>query len=317
MPGRPRTGIPSRMAYESRDYFRDEQRRYGGGGFAGRFGGSGRFAAAPVSLWLIIANVAVFLWNALFGGSHRGSMLAFSTHGYFSVDTAIYGGQVWRLLTYQFLHADFFHLLFNMIGVFFFGPLIEQRLGSKPFLFFYLLCGVGGAVIATILGPIPGVLPVSAPLIGASGALFGILAAAAFFYPHQQVQLLFPPIPMKMRTLCLIFLGIAAVSVLAGSRNAGGEACHLGGAAAGFLLAKFPGVLGVANRVNPRAIADAPRNAKAAALAKKQQRAKQRLIQDEAEADRILDKVRDQGLQSLSQKEKDTLNRATQRRNAG
>ena len=307
------------MAYESRDYFRDEQRRYSGGGFGGggRFGGSGRFASAPVSLWLIVANVAVFLWNALFGGSHRGSMLAFNTHGFFSVDTAIYGGQVWRLLTYQFLHADFFHLLFNMIGVFFFGPLLEMKLRSKPFLLFYLLCGVGGAIIATILGPIPGVLPPSAPLIGASGALFGILAAAAYYYPHQEVRLLFPPIPLKMRTLCLIFLGIAAVSVIAGSANAGGEACHLGGAAAGFLLARFPGVLGVANRVDPRAIADAPRNAKAAALAKKQQRALERLRKDEAEADRILDKVRDQGLQSLSQKEKDTLNRATARRNAG
>jgi membrane associated rhomboid family serine protease len=305
------------MGLENRDYLREEERRYrGGGGGGGGFSGGGRnfggprFSGAPISLWLIIINFVVFVLTGILHGSANASAASPLNWGAFSVDEAVKGGQVWRFLTYQFLHGGFFHILFNMLAVFFFGPLVERHWGSRRFLAFYLLCGVGGAVVATALGPLPNVLPTNAILIGASGSVFGILVAAAVFFPRLEVQLLFPPIPMTMRTLAMIFLGIAAFSVLAGSQNAGGEAAHLGGALAGFVFAKFPRSLAWADRLNP----DAIRDTRQALAVRQGQRLKQKEAATEEEVDRILAKVKTGGLQSLSNREKKTLNEATQRR---
>ncbi|MEQ9453623.1 MAG: rhomboid family intramembrane serine protease [Phycisphaeraceae bacterium] len=294
------------MSFENRDYYRDRS----GGGFGG-----GRFGGASVVKWLIIINAVIFLWDGIMMGSRRGSSFALLPYGYFSVDEGIYGLQVWRFFTYQFLHADFFHILFNMIGLFFFGPLLERTIGSRRFLAFYLLCGVSGAVVASLLGAIPGLImmPSSAILIGASGSLFGILAACAVLFPNLRVMLLIPPVPMTMRTMALVFMGIAALSVLAGSRNDGGEAAHLGGALLGFLLIRNIGLLNFAE--GSRFSLDSPREAFNRKLAqlKADQEAK-----EQAEVDRILDKVRDQGLQSLSSRERKMLQKATdKKRKAG
>ncbi len=285
------------MAWEERSYYREGR----GGGFGASFSGK------SVVTWLMIINVVVFLWDGIFGAAARGGFLAFAPIGYFSVDKAIYGGQVWRFFTYQFIHAGFLHILFNMIGLYFFGPLLENWFGSKRFLAFYLVCGVGGAIVATLLGLIPGadIFPVGAALVGASGAIFGILAACAMLFPHQRVMLLFPPIPMSMRTMALVFLAIAALSVIAGSPNAGGQAAHLGGALLGFLLAKYPGPLGLADRVSPAAVRDRVQEGQA-------ERKRQRARDTDAEVDRILAKVQAQGLQSLTRGEKKTLNRETE-----
>ena len=285
---------------------RDEARRYGGGGIGGRLSGQ------SVVTWLLIANVAVFLWDGIFGEAMRGSFLAIGPWAYFSPEEAIVGGQVWRFLTYQFVHAGFMHILFNMIGLYFFGPLIEQWWGPKRFLVFYLLCGASGALVATLLGLVPGlgVFDRTTVLMGASGALFGILAGCAVLFPRQRVQLLFPPVPMTMRTMALVFLGIAAVSVLAGSQNAGGEAAHLGGALLGFVLAKNGGWLNWADRFSPEAISAGVNDGR-------HRRQVQKREATEAEVDRILAKVQAQGLQSLTKKEKRTLNQATEAKKRG
>ncbi len=304
------------MAFENRDYMRDESRRYGaGGGFGGggfRGGGRPRLGTYSVTTWMLILNVAVFLWDGIFGHASRLGFMAIYPWGFFSVDHAIYGLQAWRFVTYQFLHADFFHLLFNMIGVFFFAPLIEQHLGPRRFVVFYLVCGIGGAVAATLLGAIPGlgIMPTGAQLVGASGALFGILVACAVLFPHQRVQLIFPPIPMSMRTMALVFLGIAALSVIAGSANAGGQAAHLGGALLGLVLIKNPRSLGWADRLSPAAI-------QAGVNEGRYQRKVEKRHAAEAEVDRILAKVKEQGLHSLTRKEKKALAAATDSQRRG
>ncbi|MEO1237042.1 MAG: rhomboid family intramembrane serine protease [Planctomycetota bacterium] len=303
------------MGTESRDYLRDEARRYSGGG-GGLFG---RLGSHSVVTWLLGINFVVFVWESIFGTAMRGSFLALGPVGFFSVDTAVYGGQVWRFLTYQFLHGGFLHLLFNMIGLFFFGPMLEQWWGSRRFLAYYLLCGVSGAVVASLLGAVPGlgIFPVGAALIGASGAVFGILAGCAVLFPHQRVQLLFPPIPMTMRTMALIFLAISALGVIAGSANAGGDAAHLGGALLGFALTKKAGLLNWADRVSPGAITGAPGAVRDKVNAGRSERKLARERADEAEVDRILAKVAESGLHSLTAKEKKTLNRATESKRAG
>ena len=302
------------MAWHERDY--NQTQTSEGGGFGGlRRGGGigGGFGGASIVKWLLIINVVVFVWDSIFLGSQRGSGAALAPYAYFSVDKAIYGGQVWRCFTYQFIHADFFHLLFNMIGLYFFGPMIERWWGSRRFVAFYLFCGVSGAFVASLLGVIPGlnIMPARAALVGASGSLFGILVACAVLYPKMRVMLIFPPIPMSMRTMALAFLVIAALSVIAGSGNAGGEAAHLGGALLGFLLVKKPRTLDWADRFSPSAI-------QAGINSGRFEKKRKRGLAEQAEVDRILDKVRDKGLNSLTRKEKKILNDATRRqREAG
>jgi len=292
------------MGADNRDYFRNNDSCDSGGG--------GRLKPYSMVMWLLGINFAVFVWESVFGTAMRGSFLAIGSWSYFSVDKAIYGGQVWRLLTYQFIHADFFHILFNMVGLYFFGPMIEQWWGRKRFLAFYLLCGVSGALVAMALGAIPGlgIFPSGASLVGASGAIFGILVGCAALFPHQRVQLLFPPIPMTLRTMAIIFLGIAVMRVIAGSANAGGEAAHLGGAILGFVLVKNAAWLNWADRFSPESIKDNLNDGRFQKKVEKQRAA-------EAEVDRILAKVAASGLQSLTKKEKKTLNDETASKNAG
>lgn len=298
------------MAWHDRDYNQTPPQGAGGfGGFRGGGGGiGGRMGAASVVKWLMIINVVVFVWDPIFAGSQRGGAMALRQYAYFSVDKAIYGGQVWRCFTYQFIHAGFMHILFNMIGLYFFGPMIERWWGSRRFLAFYLFCGASGAFVASLLGVIPGmnIMPAQAALVGASGSLFGILVACAVLYPKMRVMLLFPPIPMSMRTMALAFLVIAALSVIAGSGNAGGEAAHLGGALLGFVLVKKPRWLNWADRFSPSAIQDGVNKGRF-------ERKRKRELAEQTEVDRILDKVREKGLGSLTRKEKKVLGEATER----
>lgn len=289
------------MSWDNRDYNQ--------GGGAGGFGGLRGLSTQSVVMWLIVANFAVFILNGVFLGAMRGSLLAPVVWGNFNIPQAIYGGQVWRFLTYQFNHAGFMHFVFNMIGLYFFGPLLEQWWGPKRFLAFYLLCGSAGAAVAAAfsLFPAMGVFDQNSILIGASGAVFGILVACAVLFPKQRVQLIFPPVPMTMRTMALVFLGISVLSILVGSTNAGGEAAHLGGAALGFLLAAKPGLLAWADGVSPNTF-------KVKVVTQKKEKAAKREEASEAEIDRILAKVSAEGLQSLTSKEKKMLNRETERK---
>jgi len=291
------------MGWEERDYYRERP------GFGSRLG------KGSVVTWLLIINCVVFVLDAILSGGMRvPAWLSPHWAGNFNVAQGVFGFELWRWLTYQFLHAGFFHILFNMIGLYFFGPLLEQWWGSKRFLAFYLLCGVSGALLMSLFVLIaPGVIvpagvdAQSIKLVGASGSIFGILAGAATLFPKQRVMLLFPPIPMSMRTMALIFLGIAALSLLAGTRNAGGQAAHLGGALLGFLLVRQPRWLDWADRFSPGAI---QRNVNQGRFERQRKREAAR----EAELDRVLAKVKDKGLQSLSRREKRVLQQATNAR---
>ena len=117
------------MGYADRDYHRQAPARP-----------PGRLSGAPVTKWLLISNAVIWLLDVM---SDHEFLLEW---GYFSIETAIQQGQIWRFLTFQFLHADLLHLGVNMWGIYLFGPFLEQWFRSRPFLWFYLLCGVAGAV---------------------------------------------------------------------------------------------------------------------------------------------------------------------------
>lgn len=248
---------------------------------------------------------------------------------HYSTERGFFGLQVWRLIGFQFLHSREMlgHILLNMLGLFFFGPMVERRLGRRRYLAFYLLCGICGALLYTLLNvlgyvaqilfpdapPIPGLLfnnPMT-PLVGASAGVYGVLMAGAYVAPNATVLLMFI-IPMKLRTLAYLIVGIAFLVILTGGRNAGGEAGHLGGALAGWYLIRHPHLLhdffDFLGRFDPTARARlAGRPARAGALSPRGDRAV-----PEAEIDRILDKVHAQGLASLTPRERETLRRVSE-----
>ena len=134
----------------------------------------------------------------------------------------------WTPITYMFLHAGFGHLFGNMIGIFFFGPRLEQRLGAKGFLTLYFAAGIGGALFESILALFVG--PVS--MVGASGGVFGVLAGFAYYWPRETI-ILFPiPIPIQAWLLVGLYVLWSLYAGLSAARIGGGVAhfAHLGGA---------------------------------------------------------------------------------------
>ena len=243
---------------------------------------------------------------------------------HFSTSTALWsadsppgrGLELWRFVGFQFLHANLNHLLFNMMALYFFGPIVERYLGGKRYLAFYLICGMAGATMYLLLNflgiqfpnaRIPFVLPndPTTPLVGASAGIFGVIMAAAFLAPTAQV-LLFFVLPMPLRTLAYALVGIALLTIFFGFNNAGGEAGHLGGAIAGYWFIRHPDSLhGLLNLLG---------NADPTSRTRKLKASKRRDSgPDAATIDRILDKIRKGGLQALNDNEREILRAASRK----
>lgn len=255
----------------------------------------------------LVRYVAFDVWKAMY------------VWGHFSTTEAVFQLGFWRFITFQFLHADYIHLGFNMLGIFFLGRLVEDQLGPKKFLAFYLVCGIFGGLMYLLLNllgkvlglKVPGLLmnDPSTPLIGASAGVFGVVMACAHIAPNARIQLFFPPIPMRMKTFAYGYVAITLIMLLLGTKNAGGEAAHLGGAIAGFYfirnshhLVDFFDILGDSRKPKP------PKGGKG--------RPRTSSISQQ-EVDRVLDKVKDAGIDSLTDKEKETLRHATDRQRRG
>lgn len=131
----------------------------------------------------------------------------------------------WTPFTYMLLHADFWHVFFNMLGLFFFGPRLEAQIGSGRFITLYVLSGLGGALLS-LLTP-------QAHIVGASAATFGVFFGYVRFWPHDKV-LIWGLVPVETRILLLLY---TAFSVFGGLRGGGGIAhwAHLGGYGAAYL----------------------------------------------------------------------------------
>jgi membrane associated rhomboid family serine protease len=241
---------------------------------------------------------------------------------HFSTSLFIMNVEFWRLIGFQFLHANLSHLLFNMLGLFFFGPIVEEYLGSKRYLAFYLLCGIFGALMYLLLNllgisatlllhegvRVPGLLfsSPSTPLVGASAGIFGVLMAGAYLAPRA-VVLLFFILPMQLRTMAYGLIAVALLTLIFGGNNAGGEAGHLGGAIAGWYFIRHPhhlhGFFDFLGRADPtsRHYRGGRRNRPRPGGT------------GNAEIDRILDKINAEGIQSLTEQEKHLLNEASRR----
>jgi len=230
------------MAFEQREYYRNDPKT------EGPFRGVNPFS---ITAWLIAANVVVYLLDCattrhlIFPDGSQILIEPFYEWGAFTAETAVFHLQLWRFVTFQFLHASLMHLGFNMLALFFFGPLMESYLGRWRCLAFYLLCGIAGP-ISYFLFYMLHIMSAgrNAGLIGASAGVFGVLVASAQVLPNATV-LIYGFIPARLRTVALVLLGIAIYTVFTNGHNAGGEAAHLGGAAVGYLLIRNQRWLGV------------------------------------------------------------------------
>lgn len=223
----------------------------------------------PVVKNLLILNIICFIPTALF--SHGDSDPVASLLGGYYFNSPLF--RLWQPVTYMFIHGGWQHILFNMIALFFFGPIVEYTLGSKRFLNFYIICGLGAIAIqwgvqAYELHALTGHItaPINAanlrseefyitnygtnaakiyeiyavPIVGASGAIFGVMAAMAMLYPNLEMMLLFFPVPIKAKyfiPLYVLFELWAGVFQSAGDQVA--HFAHIGGALFGFIMIKM------------------------------------------------------------------------------
>ncbi|MBN1899848.1 rhomboid family intramembrane serine protease [Candidatus Sumerlaeota bacterium] len=160
--------------------------------------------------------------------------------------------QIWRFVTYMFLHVGPLHLLFNMLALWYFAPRLESRWGSKEFLKFYFICGVGAAIVHAIFTFIFGAkgrLPSGEfvwgkyGMIGASGAIYGVLLAYAMYWPNETVLLNFF-IPMKIKYMVILFCIMEFIGTIGAAGSGISHITHLGGLLTAFLYLKGGSFIG-------------------------------------------------------------------------
>ncbi|MBQ6087200.1 MAG: rhomboid family intramembrane serine protease [Bacteroidales bacterium] len=185
---------------------------------------------------IIIVNVIAFIATMLNENVMIGTFaMFFPTSPYF---------RLWQPITHMFMHGGVWHIFFNMYTLLIFGVVVERVLGSKRFLIFYFVCGLGAAALHLAVtwfqlthGGSVSLLRV--PMLGASGAIYGVLIAYAMFYPDSVLTLIFPPVSLKAKWFILIFAGIELVTGIFGTMDGIAHFAHLGGMLVGWLLIMY------------------------------------------------------------------------------
>lgn len=258
-------------------------------------------ALTPWVRRLLIANFVVFLVIQTSPGLYRD--LAFYP------PIAIY--RPWTVVTYMFLHAGFAHIFFNMLGLFFFGPRLEERLGGRSFLWLYFLAGIGGAVlqtVATILGP-------ATSMVGASGGIYGILVGFAMFWPRERIFIIPIPFPIEARFLVTGYVVLSLVQGVGAVGSGVAHFAHLGGAVAAFAYIRWwSWRKGTAKRAFQKKMhADATPSGFVGdriAVARWRGISVEKLHElNREEVERLLSKVSDDGASSLTRSEREFLDR--------
>jgi membrane associated rhomboid family serine protease len=236
----------------------------------------------------------------------------------FGFSVATFLRHPWSPLTYMFVHGSFLHIFFNMLILFFFGPPLERAWGSREFLKFYLICGIGAALTSLLLVQIVGMPTV----VGASGALYGVMLAFALKWPNAPVLIWFV-LPVKVKYLVGFMVFMDFWATLNAGRGAGGGVAtwaHLGGAATALIYLKY------GNRIERRLRRMRPGRARLGVEQGGRRRGRRRTEGDPSrpvdgdtldEVDRILDKIKDGGIESLKPEEKSFLDEMSRRYRGG
>ena len=196
----------------------------------------------PVTKALLIANGVAFLLQLVLGSPTVAPFMLWPL-GDGAMDPYAAGTfQPWQLVTYAFLHdpGSLFHLLFNMLALVMFGSPLEYTWGNRRYATYYFTCIVGAGLIQLAVGSWSVAQGGGAhATIGASGGVFGLLLAYGMLFPNQRVMLLIPPIPMKARTLVIVYGAIELLLGVTGAQASVAHFAHLGGMLFGWLLIRY------------------------------------------------------------------------------
>jgi membrane associated rhomboid family serine protease len=279
------------MAYQSRSF-----------GFS--------YSLTPVVKRLLVANGIVFLLTLLAGQG--------LVNEWFALQPQRILTRPWGVFTYMFVHAGFMHLFVNMLVLFFFGPPLEARWGGREFFRFYVVAGLGGAVLSLLLAP--------AWVVGASAACFGVMLAFAMNWPDAPIYI-WGIFPVKAKWLVAFFFLMTLFGAFGAPGGPTAHFAHLGGLLAAFIYLKadwrtsraLERLKKVAPKA-PRRLAIVPRDEAdetAEDASSKQQRTgwsnvEERRLLDEV--DRVLDKISAHGMSSLTRDERRLLDEVSRRR---
>ena len=249
-------------------------------------------------LRLLIANVAVFFL--------QDQAPAFAEH--LVLRPAQAWREPWTVITYMFLHGGFGHIFFNMLALFFFGSRVENRLGSASFLGLYFCSGIMGALLSLIFAP-------HAAIIGASGAVFGVMLAYAYFWPRDQI-LIWGILPIEARYLIVLTTALALFGGF--YPGAGGNIAHfahLGGFVGGYLFLRLQAKRSGMERFRRATLPSAPRLETTASAFERWKKIRRDQLHEvnRDELDRILDKIGAAGIGSLTPGEREFLDRFSAR----
>lgn len=270
---------------------------------------------------LILINVTVFVIASLvrLGGDQARAYTSFFLTMYSDLGILLY--HPWTIITSFFTHFGFFHIVSNMLGLYWFGMIVEDLIGSKKLLSLYVLGGLVGNIAFLLLYNLPGMPALQ--ILGASGAVFAIVVAAAVLSPDYRLNLIFFG-PVKISYIAAVYVFMSVLGL--GGGNAGGNMAHLGGAALGwlyvvqlrkgndlgylvhFVLDFFKSITSKKSRMK---VSHSKKEKKKAYANTKASTGTSRStgsnIADQQEIDRILDKISATGYESLSKEEKDKL----------
>lgn len=267
------------------------------------------FGMTPWVRRLLVANLLVFLLQkTIFIDPRFLALFGFAPLHAFE--------RPWTFVTYLFLHAGLLHLAFNMLALFVFGPPVEERMGGRAFIGYYLLCGLGGAALSYALMLL---VPVGL-VVGASAAIYGVALAFAWAWPNEPI-LIFPfPQPIPAKWLVTFAVAISFVLALFSVSDGVAHLAHLGGFATGFLYLKGQDWhLARAERRLRRAsepsvlVQRAARVARGSDPAAKARRPAPPRDPTRAEIDRVLDKISASGIESLTPAERKFLTEMSRR----
>ncbi|HLI84076.1 MAG TPA: rhomboid family intramembrane serine protease [Bryobacteraceae bacterium] len=181
--------------------------------------------------WLLLTNTAVFLLTTILPYAPVRTLFSLTWAG------VVHNFYIWQPFTYLFLHGGIWHLLINMLTLWMFGVQLEQDWGTRQFLKYYFLCGIGAGICILLVNGAMGAYTV--PTIGASGAIMGLLMAFGVLYPNQRVLMDFL-FPIKAKYLVLIYV-IVELWASFGPNTGISSVAHLGGMVVGYIYLKSGG----------------------------------------------------------------------------
>jgi membrane associated rhomboid family serine protease len=269
------------------------------------------FSLTPWVQRLIIANAVVFLLQSM-------SPLLWTYLAFIPARVLV---APWTVVTYMFAHGGFMHLFWNMLGLFFFGPPLESRWGSREFLKFYLICGLGGAALSFLFA-------FHNPIIGASAAVYGVMLAFALNWPDAPIYI-WGVLPVKAKYLVGVLAAMSIMSMFGSNPGDNiAHAAHLGGFAAAFLYLKLSGPgqpfggnlrkMMSRRRMRVVNVDDAPRGRAPREAAPSSAPARRVPAHGEEEKlldelDRVLEKISTEGMSSLTPQERRLLDEVSRK----